>query len=303
MLETALKDVRYALRGLARSPGFFAVAILSLALGVGVNTAMFSLVDALLFRPLPVTSPATLVDVFTTGGDGDEYATSSYPDFLDLKAQNTVFTDMTGYSPMMAPLSLGDRSRLVLGQIVTVEPLRDARRAAATRPAADRRRRRARGRAGGRAVATACGGASSAPIPAAVGRTLTLRGLAYTVVGVAPPSFTGVVPLLTPGAVAADRPRSKRSSRPASPTTCRRPPDARRLERRGYRWMFVKGRLQARRHARRRPHANVALDRPATGSRAPADQPRPRDGGGAVERRAAAGAAGRRRAVDRAPPG
>ena len=54
MLETLLKDVRYALRGLARSPGFFAVAICSLALGVGVNTAMFSLVDALLFRPLPV---------------------------------------------------------------------------------------------------------------------------------------------------------------------------------------------------------------------------------------------------------
>ena len=65
MVETLLKDVRYALRGLARSPGFFAVAILSLALGVGVNTAMFSLVDALLFRPLPVTDPATLVDVFT----------------------------------------------------------------------------------------------------------------------------------------------------------------------------------------------------------------------------------------------
>ena len=133
MLDTLLKDVRYALRGLARSPGFFAVAILSLGLGVGVNTAMFSLVDALLFRPLPVASPATLVDVFTTGGDGDEYATSSYADFTDLKAQNTVFSDMTGYSPMMAPLALGDRSRVALGQIVTVEPLRAARRAAAAR--------------------------------------------------------------------------------------------------------------------------------------------------------------------------
>ena len=65
MVETLLKDVRYALRWMARSPGFSAVAILSLGLGVGVNTAMFSLVDSLLFRPLPVTSPETLVDVFT----------------------------------------------------------------------------------------------------------------------------------------------------------------------------------------------------------------------------------------------
>ena len=119
MAESLLKDIRYALRWMRRSPGFSVVAILSLGLGVGVNTAMFSLVDSLLFRPLPVTSPETLVDVFTTGGDGDEYATSSYPDFLDLKSQNTVFTDMIGYSPMMAPLSLGDRSRIVLGQIVT----------------------------------------------------------------------------------------------------------------------------------------------------------------------------------------
>ena len=107
-LRTALDGAQPRLR---RSP--------SLGLGVGVNTAMFSLVDSLLFRPLPVTSPETLVDVFTTGGDGDEYATSSYQDFLDLKQQNTVFSDMLGYSPMMAPLSLGDRSRIALGQVVT----------------------------------------------------------------------------------------------------------------------------------------------------------------------------------------
>src|SRR5687767_4387954 len=119
MAETLWKDLRYALRWMRRSPGFSAVAVLSLGLGVGVNTAMFSLVDSLLFRPLPVTAPETLVDVFTASSDGDEFATSSYADYLDLKAQNTVFTDMIGYSPMMAPLSLGDRSRIALGQVVT----------------------------------------------------------------------------------------------------------------------------------------------------------------------------------------
>jgi hypothetical protein len=80
---------------------------------------MFSLVDALLLRPIPVSDPASLVDVFTTGGDGGAHATSSYPDFDDLRARNAVFTDMIGYSPMMAAVSLGDRSRLVFGQVVT----------------------------------------------------------------------------------------------------------------------------------------------------------------------------------------
>src|SRR5262245_44125224 len=197
MAESLLKDVRYALRWMRRSPGFSAVAILSLGLGVGVNTAMFSLVDSLLFRPLPVTSPETLVDVFTTGGDGDEYATSSYPDFLDLKAQNTVFTDMLGYSPMMAPLSLGDRSRIALGQIVTsnyftmlgIQPALgrllvasdDDRGAAKVIVLSHRMWQREFGGDTG-----------------IVGRNITLRGLQYTIVGVTPESFTGVVPLLTP---------------------------------------------------------------------------------------------------------
>ena len=119
MFESIGKDIAYAWRSMRRSPGFFAVAVLSLGLGVGVNTAMFSLVDALLFRPLPVQAPDTLVDLFSTGGDGDEYATSSYADYVDVKAQNTVFSEMTAYSPMMAPLALGDLSRVALGQIVT----------------------------------------------------------------------------------------------------------------------------------------------------------------------------------------
>ena len=197
MVESLLKDVRYAFRWMRRSPGFSAVAILSLGLGVGVNTAMFSLVDSLLFRPLPVTSPQTLVDVFTGGGDLDQYATTSYQDFLDLKKQNTVFTDMMGYSPMMAGLSLGDRSRIVFGQITTsnqftmlgvqpavgrlLVPSDDDPGAARVVVLSHRMWQREFG--GDAAIA---------------GKTLTLRGLPYTIAGVAPESFTGVVPLLTP---------------------------------------------------------------------------------------------------------
>ena len=100
-----LRDIRYALRWLARSPAFAAVAILSLGLGVGVNTAMFSLVDALLLRPIPVSDPDSLVDVFTTAADGDLHATNSYPDFQDIKARNSFFSDMIGYTPMLAAVS------------------------------------------------------------------------------------------------------------------------------------------------------------------------------------------------------
>jgi len=256
MAETLLKDVRYALRWMARSPGFSAVAILSLGLGVGVNTAMFSLVDSLLFRPLPVTSPDTLVDVFTTGGDGDEYATSSYPDFLDVKAQNTVFTDMIGYSPMMAPLSLGDRSRIALGQVVTsnhfsvlgVPPLLGRLLVPSDdEPGASRvvvlSHRMWQREFGGDA--------------AIVGKSITLRGLEYSIAGVAPAEFTGVVPLLTPELwlpvlhVEEVEPAGISDAVPSPTGTTR-------LDRRGTRWMFVKGRLKPGVTAAE-AHANVEL--------------------------------------------
>ena len=66
MFETFVTDVRYALRWLRRSPAFTIVAIASLAVGIGFNTALFTLVDALVFRPLPVERVDQLVDVFTT---------------------------------------------------------------------------------------------------------------------------------------------------------------------------------------------------------------------------------------------
>ena len=250
-----LQDIRYALRWLSRSPGFALVAILSIGLGVGVNTAMFSLVDALLFRPLPVRDPGRLVDIFTSSRDGDEYATSSYPDYLDLQAQNAVFDEMTAYSPMFAPLALGERSRLVMGHIVTgnhfamlgVQPrLGRLFVPADDEPAAER------------VVVIShqmwqreFGGA-----PSAVGQTLTLRGLRYTVIGVAPSSFRGVVPLLTPELWV---PMAQAEEvEPVGISNAVPGPGRTRLERRGTRWLFVKGRLAPGVTAAA-AHANIAL--------------------------------------------
>ena len=240
-MDSLIKDARYAVRWLARSPGFAAVAILSLGLGVGVNVAMFSLVDALLLRPLPVSSPETLVDVFTTGGDGDVHATNSYPDYLDLKARNSVFTDMIGYSPMFAAVSLSDRPRLVLGQVVTANHFQML----GIHPALGRLLVPEDDRPGAERVVALSyrmwqrefGGD-----PNVVGRPLALRGQAYTIVGVAPASFTGVVPLLTPELWVPSA--HVEEVEPAGIIDAVRGPGTTRLERRGYRWMFIKGRLK-----------------------------------------------------------
>lgn len=251
-----IQDIRYAVRWLVRSPGFAAVAILSLGLGAGVNTAMFSLVDSLLFRPLPVTEPDRLVDVFTSSQDGDEYATSSYADFADLKAQNTVFSDMTGYSPMFAPMAMGERSRLVLGQVVTSNhfsmlgvgphigrmfvPSDDGPGAEGVVVISHRLWQRE------------FGGRSDI-----VGQSLTLRGLPYTIVGVAPAGFIGVVPLLTPE-LWVPMAHLEEVEPAGIQHTVPSPQGRTRMERRGSRWMFIKGRLLPG-VTPEQAHANVAL--------------------------------------------
>jgi predicted permease len=88
-LETTARDLRYALRGLRRSPGFAAAAVLSLALGIGANTAIFSLFHALMLRLLPVSRPAELVNLYQTGGWINGH--SSYPLYLETAKRTDLF--------------------------------------------------------------------------------------------------------------------------------------------------------------------------------------------------------------------
>jgi predicted permease len=251
-----LSDLRYAWRWLRRSPGFAAVAILSLGLGIGVNTAMFSLVDAVLLRPLPVQDPDTLVDVFTSSSDGDEYATSSFPDFQDVKAQNAVFSDMMAYTPMFAPLGLGDRSRLMLGQLVTSNHFDML----GVRPSLGRLLQPADDAAGAERVVVISHRMWQNDFGSdqrVVGRTLQLRGQPYTIVGVAPASFTGVIPLIVPELwlpiihVEDVEPAGMNDNIPS-------PTGRNRIERRGSRSFFVKGRLKPG-FTSAQAQANVAL--------------------------------------------
>src|SRR5688500_19548179 len=94
-MDAMLQDLRYSIRRLARAPGFALVAVLTLALGIGANTAIFSFVNALLFKPPGgVSEPDRLATVFTADYSSSEYSGSSWPDYQDFRAQKAVFTDL-----------------------------------------------------------------------------------------------------------------------------------------------------------------------------------------------------------------
>jgi putative ABC transport system permease protein len=98
ILESMIQDVRYGLRMLAKKPGFTAVAILTLALGIGANTAIFSVVNAVLLRPLPFPEPERLVSVHGTDLRNNERGRPlSYPDFADLRAQTHTLQSVAVY--------------------------------------------------------------------------------------------------------------------------------------------------------------------------------------------------------------
>src|SRR5271154_4764151 len=115
-----LQDLKFALRTLAKSPGFTLVPILTLALGIGANTAIFSVVDAVLLRPLPFKNPERLVWVWGKFPLGDQAAVSP-ADFTDYRAQNHVFEQLgaTAFGNLLFNLAGNDKPQQVKGKLVT----------------------------------------------------------------------------------------------------------------------------------------------------------------------------------------
>jgi predicted permease len=119
-----LEDLRYGLRALVKHPGFAVVAIFSLALGIGANTTIFSLVHAILLRPLPVADPASLLAVNTVDAHNPGYLLVSYPNYKDFRDRNQVFSSLLLYSNVPVNLTGLGEPRPVIAQLVTANYFR-----------------------------------------------------------------------------------------------------------------------------------------------------------------------------------
>ena len=116
-----LNDLRYAIRQLIKSPGFTFVAVLTLALGIGANSAIFSVIDTVLLRSLPFPNPDRLTMIWATSPQhpGEDKQVHSYPDYLDLRAQNHTFAAMSAYTGASAIWGTGENSEDVPGLAAT----------------------------------------------------------------------------------------------------------------------------------------------------------------------------------------
>ncbi len=181
-------EIRHALRALRRAPGFAAAAILTLALGIGANTAIFSLVYGVLLRPLPYRDASRLVllDARREFAGQREAANFSAPALDDWRGRTRSFASVAGYAAAELELDTDRGVEPLEAMCVSTRLLRDDWRADGRR-ARDRRRRRRRPRSPSSAAAS--GGGTSAAIRISSVARSALSGGSYTIVGVARPDF------------------------------------------------------------------------------------------------------------------
>jgi putative ABC transport system permease protein len=186
-MGTLSQDIRYAIRLLLKRPGFTAIAILALALGIGANTAIFSVVNAVLLRPLPFNESDRLVWFWEVQPKLDR-APFSPADFLDYQAENQSFEEVSAVRPLSFNLTGGDQPERINGAVVSANFFSLLR----ATPAQGRAFTPEDGVAGaGRVVIVSHGfwQNRSGGDPNLIGKSLTLSGESATVVGIMPPDF------------------------------------------------------------------------------------------------------------------
>jgi putative ABC transport system permease protein len=198
-MDALVQDLRYALRTLAKAPGFTIVAVLTLALGMGASTAIFSVANGVLLRPLPYADPGQLVMLWETT-DQLQVMMVAYPDYLDWRDQNTVFDEVAVYDRYrsMNLTGSGEPERLATGMASA-----NLFRTLGVRLALGRGFRDEEDRAGAARVAIISDGLWQrrfGGVTSVLGQAITLDGNPYTIVGVTPRGFErgGAIDLWVP---------------------------------------------------------------------------------------------------------
>src|SRR5919112_4051798 len=236
-MDQLFKDLRFGIRSLLKRPGFTAIAMLTLALGIGANTAIFSVVNATLMRPLPVVNPEQLVFVF----NGPAGSVFSYPDYAAVRDQNNVFDALIAWGGITASLNSNDQTDLVAGAIVSGNFFDTLGVRAQFGRLISTEDDKTPGAHPVTVISQGLWQRRFAGDPNVVGRQLLLNGSTFTVIGVLPAGFDGLqlgvvrdlyVPMMKQATM---RPPRAGYSGEMNPDL---------LQVRGNRWLFSVGRLK-----------------------------------------------------------
>ena len=190
-----MNDLRFALRQLLKHPGFTAVTVLTMGLGIATVTVVFSLINTLYFNTLPVREPSRLHEIFAVPDSGsDAYQQLSYPNYADYRDRNDVFDGLLAQSSSQVfNLRLGDGIQTVSGGYVSGNYFS----VLGLQPSAGRFFSSDEDAVPGRnpvaVISQALWRAQFGQSPDAVGRAIELNGQAYTIIGIAPGGFHGTV--------------------------------------------------------------------------------------------------------------
>jgi predicted permease len=197
-MDTLWRDIRYGMRIISKNPGFTALAVLVLALGIGVNTAIFSLVNAMLLRPLEIDRPEQIIGLYSKNTEKpDSYRSFSYPNYIDIRDRNAVFTSLAAHDLAIVGINEGDTTRRTFAELVTSnyfstfgvrlfqgrEFTADEERPGSEIPVA---------------IVSFGYWNKRAMDPDLVGKTIRINSRPYTIIGIAPEGFTGTMALLSP---------------------------------------------------------------------------------------------------------
>lgn len=181
-------DLKFGLRMLLRKPLLTIGISLSLALGIGVNSAVFSLVDAVLFKPLNVGNPSRLVSVYTSDYSGPQYSASSYADLDDFRDKTGVFESIAAFTKISTTLRLGNQSERPFGLLVSPNYFD----LLGVRAAYGRTFQAVEDQTSGTVVISHSFWQSAfSGDPALIGKTVLLNDNPFTIIGVTPEGFTG----------------------------------------------------------------------------------------------------------------